>query len=141
MRSRFLVVCLALVVLLSACAPSVVTAPAPSAASNAQAPSSSEISWSQAASNVGKRVTVVGPVMSVTYASSSKGKPTFLNIGRNYPDAGRFTVLIWGEHLSSFPQSPESMYKGKTVAVTGLIVMYQGVPEIEVTGPNQIQVR
>ena len=90
--------------------------------------------------HIGERITVVGKVMSTTYATGSKGKPTFLNIGKPYPNQ-EFTVLIWDNNRSKFPQSPEKYYEGKTIAVAGLIVAYQGTPQIEVTSPSQIEVR
>lgn len=115
-----------------------------SGAPSTQAPASTtscEISWSEAKSHYGDRCTVCGPVVSATYASSSRGQPTFLNIGKPYPDPARFTVVIWGEDKSSFSSAPESYYRGKSICVTGLIVEYSGAAEIEVTTPSQIQVQ
>ena len=139
-RNLLIVLFLMLGLLLVACS-------SPTAQYNSQSTSGnlitskSEISWSNASAYTGERVTVVGPVISATYASSSKGRPTFLNIGKGYPDSGRFTVLIWGEDRGNFSSAPEIMYRGETIAVTGLIILYQGVPEIEVTSPSQIQIR
>jgi hypothetical protein len=78
-------------------------------------------------------------VIGATYASGSNGKPTFLNVGRNYPDPARFTVVIWGENRSKFSPAPEIQYKDKTIYVYGLIELYQGSAEIIVTSPSQIQ--
>lgn len=99
------------------------------------------ISWDKAKDHIGERITVYGPVISVTYASSSKGQPTFLNIGKNYPDPARFTVLIWGSDRSKFSPTPEIQYKGKAIYVYGLIELYQGSAEIVVASPSQIQVQ
>ncbi|MEW6141613.1 MAG: hypothetical protein AB1597_00445 [Chloroflexota bacterium] len=85
-------------------------------------------------------MTVYGPVASTTYAARSNGQPTFLNLGRPYPNQG-FTVVIWGRDRSKFPSSPEKFYEGKTISVTGLIEEYRDVPEIIVTSPSQIEVR
>lgn len=104
-------------------------------------PAPSAILWSEAINHIGERTTVYGPVIGATYASGSKGKPTFLNVGKNYPDPDRFTVLIWGENRSNFSPAPEIQYKGKTIYVYGLIEPYQGSAEIIVASPNQIQVK
>ena len=52
------------------------------------------MAWDQAIQNVGERATVQGPVVGTRYASGSNGQPTFLNVGKDYPDRDRFTVVI-----------------------------------------------
>jgi len=101
---------------------------------------SAAISWKEATGHVGENGTVQGPVVSAVCATSSSGEPTFLNIGLDYRDPGRFTALIWGENRDPFPEPPEQAYAGKTVCVTGSIDEYQGVAEIIVDSPSQIQV-
>ncbi len=103
-------------------------------------PAPTGIPWDQAKSHIGENATVNGPVLGGKWATSSKGQPTFLNVGRNYPDPARFTVLIWGENRANFPGPPETYYAGKTISVTGLIESYQGSAEIIVSSPSQIQV-
>lgn len=97
------------------------------------------ISWSGAINHVGDTASVQGSVISTHYASTSNGQPTFLNVGRDYPDHGRFTVVIWGEDRASFSIPPEEAYASKTICVTGTIQRYQGVPEIIVHSPSAIQ--
>ena len=97
------------------------------------------ISWDKAKDHIGDRTTVCGPVAGTFYGSSVNGRPTFLNIGADYPSSQRFTVVIWGQNRSNFPQAPESYYKGKTICVSGLIQEYEGIAQIEVTTPDQIQ--
>ena len=80
-------------------------------------------------------------MIGATYASGSNGKPTFLNVGKDYPDPARFTVLIWGENRGKFSPAPEIQYKGKTIYVYGLIELYKGSPEIVITSPSQIQIQ
>ena len=55
---------------------------------------SNAITWDEAKYHIGERTTVCGPVVNTKYASTSKGNPTFLNIGKPYPDPDRFTVVI-----------------------------------------------
>ena len=97
------------------------------------------IAWDEAKYHIGERVTVCGPVVDATWASGSNGKPTFLNLGKSYPDPDRFTVVIWIQNRSNFPQAPEDYYLGKTICVTGLITEYSGIAEIEVQYPSDIQ--
>ncbi len=100
--------------------------------------SQTAIPASEAKKHIGERTTVYGVVASTNYAIGSKGKPTFINLDKPYPNPV-FTVLIWDNNRKNFPNSPETYYKGKTIYVTGLIIDYQGVPEIEVTSSSQIQ--
>jgi hypothetical protein len=95
--------------------------------------------WYEAQDHIGDRLKVCGPVVDSNWASGSSGKPTFLNIGEPYPDPDRFTVVIWIDYRSNFPQPPEDYYLGKNICVTGLIISYEGIPEIEVQSPTQIQ--
>ncbi len=97
------------------------------------------IGASEAASAVGSRKTVCGSVESPTYASSSRGRPTFLNLDRPYPSQ-IFTMVIWGENRSAFPEAPERLYRGREICVTGLIETYQGLPQIIAASPTQIQI-
>src|SRR5712692_5691208 len=50
----------------------------------------------EAASHVGESTTVCGLVASATHAARSRGAPTFLNLGKPYPDQ-IFTAVIWGD--------------------------------------------
>jgi hypothetical protein len=78
-------------------------------------------------------------VVATFYARSSNGSPTFLNVGRDYPDSRRFTVVVWGSDRGSFG-APERRYRGRTICVIGRIELYQGVAEIEATRPSQIRI-
>ena len=106
----------------------------------AQAVPSGAITWQEASQHIGERVTVCGPVADADYYETSNGQPTFIDLGAAYPDASRVTVIIWGENRGAFPEPPEKMYGGKTVCVTGVSYLYNGVCNIEVTSPDQVQI-
>jgi len=131
------------VILLGACvAPSPTSTPTPSPTPTIipdSIPVCEGIPWDEAKNHVGDRNTVYGPVVDTRWASTSTGKPTFLNIGKPYPDPNRFTVVIWIDNRSKFPEPPEDYYRGKTISATGLISEYNGSPQIEVTTPEQIE--
>jgi micrococcal nuclease len=93
-----------------------------------------------AAKFIGHQKTVCGTVASVHFAAKVKGQPTFINLDKPYPNQ-IFTVLIWGSDRSKFEQSPETLYSGKEICVTGMIQSYQGRPEIIVKEPSQIKVK
>jgi hypothetical protein len=114
--------------------------PATSPASAVVGHCSGAIAWTQARSHVGETIRVRGPVRSTHYASRSRGRPTFLNIGRAYPDRSRVQAVIFGQDRGKWPQPPETKYAGKTIAVRGKVVLYQGIPEIAVATPRQISV-
>jgi DNA/RNA endonuclease YhcR with UshA esterase domain len=97
------------------------------------------VSWKTAHRFVGHQMTVKGLVVGTKFARSSNGSPTFLNIGLDYPNPARFTVVIWGNDRSSFG-APERRYSGRTVCVSGRIEMYRGGFEIEVSSPRQIRI-
>ena len=90
----------------------------------------------EAAAHIGESATVCGLVASTRYATQSRGQPTFLNIGKPYPDQ-IFTAVIWGEDRVKFG-SPESALRGKKVCITGEIRLYRGKPEIIVHDSKQL---
>ncbi len=91
----------------------------------------------EAADHVGTVAEVCGEVASADYLPQVGGQPTFLNLGRPYPNQP-FTAVIWGNNLSKWAEAPEQLYAGRTVCVTGLIETHEGTPQIIVEGPGQI---
>jgi hypothetical protein len=98
-----------------------------------------ELTVQQAADHVGETATVCGVVASANYSVRTKGKPTFLNLDRPYPQQV-FTILIWGTDRAKFG-SPEVHDMGKRVCATGVIQSYKGKPEIVATEPGDLTVR
>jgi DNA/RNA endonuclease YhcR with UshA esterase domain len=93
----------------------------------------------EAKGHIGEQATVCGKAASTRYAATTRGKPTFLNLDKPYPNQ-IFTVLIWGENREKFG-APEEKYRGRQVCVTGRITEYRGAPEIVVSDPQSIEVQ
>ncbi len=108
-------------------------APCPAAASDLI------IEVEEAAAHVGQDATVCGTVSSAAYLGRTSGTPTFLNLGRPYPDQ-LFTVVIWGSTRGLFEDEPEALFDGRRICVTGRIVEYKGKPQIVVEDPAQIEI-
>jgi len=98
-----------------------------------------KLSTSEARDHIGEQATVCGKVASTRYAATTRGKPTFLNLDKPYPNQ-IFTVLIWGENREKFG-APEEKYRDKQVCVTGKITEYRGAPEIVVSDPQSIELQ
>ncbi len=98
------------------------------------------VPWAEARGHIGERVTVRGRVAGTEYARDADGQPTFLNLGRDYPDPGRVTVVIWGRDRGRFPGPPETVYAGRTICATGTLELYDDVPELEISASTQIEV-
>jgi hypothetical protein len=96
------------------------------------------ISATEAGKHTGEKATVCGVVASTRYAEHSKGRPTFLNLDKPYPNT-IFTVLIWGEDRFKF-KGPEVQYRDKQICTTGTITSYRGTPEMVLKEPSQIRV-
>ena len=92
----------------------------------------------EAKDHIGEQATVCGKVASTRYAATTRGKPTFLNLDKPYPNP-LFTVLIWGDNREKFG-NPEEQYRDKRVCVTGKISEYRGAPEIVVSDPQNIAI-
>ena len=100
---------------------------------------SGAVSWQRASGLVGRVATIQGRVAGTRYAASSNGSPTFLNLGVDYPNPNRVTVLIWSENRAAFGR-PEVRYRGRTICVRGRVQSYQGVPEIVARSTSQIRI-
>lgn len=94
----------------------------------------------EAADHVGEVARVCGTVASASWAREVGGRPTFLNLGRPYPDQ-LFTVVIWGEDRERFDAPPERRWAGRRVCVAGRITTHEGTPRIVVRRPAQIGAR
>ncbi|MGD1010812.1 MAG: DNA-binding protein [Candidatus Aminicenantales bacterium] len=92
----------------------------------------------EAASHIGEVATVSGIVVDTRYLSSSRGRPTFLNLDKPYPNR-IFRVVIWGADRDKFGE-PEKKYRDKNICVTGLIRRHHGRPEIIAKDPKQIRI-
>jgi len=99
------------------------------------------VSWQDAGAYLNQGKCVCGAVVRTTYSPGTTGQPTYLDLGRAYPDPSRFSVVIWGNQRGNFPSAPETYYRNKTICVTGTIKDYRGTLEMEVRTPAQIQVR
>ena len=95
------------------------------------------ISAARAKANVGSTQTVCGLAASATYAGSSSGRPTFINLGKPYPDHS-LTIVIWGANRRHFSVPPERAYTNQRICVTGLIESFRDRPQITVIRPAQI---
>lgn len=94
------------------------------------------ISPGETVGHLGETATVCGTVASGMQFPKLNGEPTFMNIGKPFPDQD-FTVLIWGKNVGLFDQ-PLARLKGKDICVTGLIVDGDSTPLIELVDVEQL---
>ena len=89
---------------------------------------------SEAVQYVGKNVEVRGLVVSVT---TSPLGTAFINFGREYPDQTFAGFIAAGSKMTTDQRI--GTLQGKIIGITGIIELYQGKPEIEVTTTDQIK--
>ena len=97
------------------------------------------ISAAEARNHIGDNATVCGQVESTHFASTSRGRPTFINLDSPYPNQ-IFTVVIWGSDRAKFGE-PEVKYARKRICVTGPKTVYREVPEQVVSDQSQLNVQ
>jgi len=90
------------------------------------------IGSAQAATYIGKQVTVTGIVAQVSIRPSL----IFLNFEKPYPN-NPFTAIIRNSHTNEFEKLPA--LKGKPVSVQGHIRAYNGKPEMELATKSQLK--
>lgn len=86
--------------------------------------SEAALSWSNALDHVGDQGEVCGPVAGMGRSKDD----TFINLGKDYPDPGRFTIVVWDDADFRPPREPD----GLRACASGKISMYDGVAQIEV---------
>lgn len=84
---------------------------------------------------VGEEATICGQVASTRFVTSTRGSPTYINLGPDYPDQV-FTAVIWESDRPKFDSPPEDL-EG-TICVRGEVETFRGIPQIIVTSPDQI---
>jgi hypothetical protein len=98
--------------------------------------SATSLSAEEAAGHVGEAATVCGVVASAKFAANSRSQPTFLDLGKPYPNAV-FTAVIFGDDRPKFG-APEKSLHGAHVCVTGVIRLYRGRPEMILNDRSQL---
>ena len=100
----------------------------------AQADELPVINDSEAVQYVGKNVEVRGLVVAVT---TSPLGTAFISFGREYPDQTFAGFIAAGSKMTTDQRI--AILQGKIIGITGIIELYQGKPEIEVTSTEQIK--
>ena len=72
----------------------------------------------------------------VTEVKTGRGGVTFLDMGGSFPD-NAFAAMIFASDLAKFPGA--KTLKGKTVAISGEVVLYQDGPEIILKTADQLK--
>ncbi len=86
-----------------------------------------------AKAHVGQTVTIHAAVDEV---KTGRGGATFLDMGGSFPD-NAFAAVIFASDLAKFPGA--KTLKGKTVAISGPVQLYQGKPEIILKTADQLK--
>lgn len=83
--------------------------------------------------HVGQTVTVQAAVSDV---HTGRAGVTFIDLGGLYPD-NEFAAVIFASDVAKFPDV--KALKGKTVAISGPVVLYQNRPEIILKTADQLK--
>lgn len=86
--------------------------------------------WDEARQAAGGTAAVAGPVAHATYEPDVEGEPTFVNLGRAYPEPERFDVVIFPDVRDQWEAPPEEAVSGERVCVRGLVNVRDGVAQI-----------
>lgn len=99
--------------------------------------SQAEIKIEDLSKHIGDSITVCTKIYGGIFLDRSKGTPTLLNAGGEYPNAP-LTILIWADARKLFKEAPETFYKDKDVCIKGTVILYKDKPEIIVYEEKQI---
>lgn len=88
------------------------------------------LGWNEAGALIGTEQRVCGPLQSVRDTEWG----VFVNVGRDYPSLERFTFVLWGDWWLD-PITPAA-----TVCATGTLSSYEGVTQMEIADPSQLEI-
>jgi hypothetical protein len=94
------------------------------------------LSPEETADHIGEIATVCGLVVSTTYLPQAPQAPTFLDLGKPYPNQ-IFSAIIFGSDRPKFG-APETSMRDKPACITGEIFLYEGKPKIILRDPKQL---
>ncbi len=94
---------------------------------------SQTITAAQAREHDGQTATVCGIAQNEHTASTTRGKPTFIDLDSSFPYQ-IFSILVWDDDRPNVGELPHT---GSRVCVSGLINYYHGVPRIVVKTSGQ----
>lgn len=95
------------------------------------------ISYQEAIKRIGEPVDAKGTVISVRKSEDANGKPWFLNIGKDYPDPERLTVVIFEDVYKDFAFDVASL-EGTEIRVRGTVKEYDGCAQIIISDARYI---
>lgn len=96
--------------------------------------------WDEASSKVGETTEVCGPIVSYHHAPDAEGDPTFLNIGGDYDDPSRFTIVFWNQGKRVVNLLDDISAEGRTACATGEVSLYEDVPQIELGSISDLNI-
>lgn len=85
----------------------------------------------------GKTITICEKV---TATHETKGGNVLLNFGKPYPN-NVFSVIIFKRDRNKFGYNPLEFLQGKTICLTGTVIMYKGKPEIVIKNETEIVIK
>lgn len=108
-----------------------------------------DISWRDISKRVGDVVMVSGPLLAGRHMVGINGSPTWIDVGRKFPDKNRLQLVIWGENRERFSlpfmnfkayEYVEHQWDPVEVCVRGKVTLYKGVAQIELKDMSQIRI-
>jgi hypothetical protein len=80
-----------------------------------------KIQWNQASAHLGEFATVCGPVAGMRQTDNA----FFMNLGVDFPNEHRFTVVVWDQVGSA-----QNSFRDSDICVTGNITSFRRLPQI-----------
>jgi hypothetical protein len=89
----------------------------------------------------GQVTAVLGVVARVSHQPDVGGAPTFINLGEPHPHPERFDVVVYEEVTDRFDIGLDPSWEGHEVCVWGQLRERDGVLQIVLADPAQIELR
>lgn len=89
--------------------------------------------------HIGDSVQFTSRVFAARHYESSEKKPTVLDINNSYGQT-KVNVVIWDDERKNFSKEPEQLYNNRDVCISGVVQLYNNIPQIVIHDKSQIKV-
>lgn len=97
--------------------------------------------WSAARERVGDVVAIAGPVTRVAMRDDVRGRPVFITMGQAFPSRQRVDLVIWQDDRARFLPLLEQGLEGRDVCAFAEVREREGIPQLVLRNPGELQLR
>lgn len=98
-----------------------------------------QINVKDIAKHIGDSVIFSAKIFNTRYFEASENAPTLLDINNSY-GLPLVNIVIWRQDRKNFTDAPEILYNNREVRISGVVQLYNNLPQIVISKKQQVTV-